>query len=112
MWQRTASARHTLYEVPFELLLSPDEWKAVSGEPAATPELVTGRMDLAFDEGDGWVIVDYKTDVADARLLKARIVEYRKQVDVYAACWERLAGARVKEKRIVFTAAPDSSLRW
>ena len=105
LWQRAANAQRVLYEVPFELLLSPDEWKAVSGEVSTASELVSGRIDLAFDEGDGWVIVDYKTDVADARALKARTVQYRKQVDVYAACWERITGGKVKERLIVFTTA-------
>jgi ATP-dependent helicase/nuclease subunit A len=102
---RAARSGQALYEVPFELKLSPEDWRLISGEASTTEEVVTGRIDLVFREADGWVIADYKTDVAAPKVLKARQTQYEKQVDIYARCWERLTGEKVKEKLVLFTAA-------
>jgi ATP-dependent helicase/nuclease subunit A len=112
LWQRAPAAR-VLYEIPFELQVNAEEWTRLSGAGnAALPELLIGRIDLAFEEADGWVIADYKTDVADAKVLKSRTEQYRRQVDVYAACWTRITGARVKERRLVFTAPGAEDVVW
>jgi ATP-dependent helicase/nuclease subunit A len=42
--------------------------------------LVEGVVDAAFEEPDGWTVVDFKTDVE----LTGRLEEYRRQVDLYA----------------------------
>jgi ATP-dependent exoDNAse (exonuclease V) beta subunit len=44
--------------------------------------LLEGVVDLAFLDGDTWVIVDFKTD----RDLEARLPHYTRQVSHYAAC--------------------------
>jgi ATP-dependent exoDNAse (exonuclease V) beta subunit len=41
--------------------------------------LVEGQVDLAFEEDDGWVVVDFKTD-AD---LRSELDAYRRQVTIY-----------------------------
>jgi ATP-dependent exoDNAse (exonuclease V) beta subunit len=109
LWQRARAAPRLLLEVPFELQLAAQEWQALSGDvDTGLPEVLSGRIDLAFQEADGWVIADYKTDVAEPRVLRARAETYRKQVDLYAACWQRLVNNTVKERRLVFT-APDTA---
>jgi ATP-dependent exoDNAse (exonuclease V) beta subunit len=50
------------------------------GGPAG--ELIEGVVDLAFREGDEWVIVDFKTD---RELSADGIDRYRRQVSLYAA---------------------------
>jgi ATP-dependent exoDNAse (exonuclease V) beta subunit len=55
--------------------------------PEATEDLVRvleGVIDLAFREGDGWVV--------------------GRQVDLYARAWERLTGEPVKERVLFYTA--------
>jgi ATP-dependent exoDNAse (exonuclease V) beta subunit len=42
--------------------------------------LVEGVVDAAFDDADGWTVVDFKTDAE----LSGRLPEYRRQVDLYA----------------------------
>jgi ATP-dependent exoDNAse (exonuclease V) beta subunit len=42
--------------------------------------VVDGVIDLAFPEGDGWVVVDFKTD----RELERDLDAYRRQVALYA----------------------------
>jgi ATP-dependent helicase/nuclease subunit A len=113
LWQRAGTAQRVLFEVPFELVVSAQDWQSLSGENAAgLPEILSGRIDLAFLEQDGWVIADYKTDVAEPAVLHARIAHYRKQVDIYAACWHRLCGTRVKERQLVFTAPGADNVIW
>ncbi len=113
LWERARTAQHVLYEVPFELAVSDQEWQSWSEEVSSgLPEVLSGRIDLAFLEKDGWVIADYKTDVAEPNVLRARTEHYRKQVDIYAACWHRLTGTPVKERRLVFTAAGHHDVIW
>lgn len=50
--------------------------------------LVEGVVDLAFREGDAWVVVDFKTD----RELEAAFDVYRRQVQLYADMVARAAG--------------------
>jgi ATP-dependent helicase/nuclease subunit A len=65
-----------------------------------------GRIDLVFVEGDGVVVVDYKTDQvgdgsADALTLKA--AAHSGQGAVYAVAVERATGLRVREVVWVFS---------
>ena len=41
---------------------------------------VEGQFDLAFEDGDGWTVVDFKTDAE----LDASLDGYRRQVALYA----------------------------
>lgn len=60
--------------------------------------LVQGIIDVWFEEEDGLVVLDYKTDrVQSGKELKDR---YRVQLDYYAQALERLTGKKVKEKII------------
>ena len=55
-------------------------------------ELVDGQADLAFDDGDRWVVVDFKTDID---LAGAESV-YRLQVALYADALSRAYGRPVE----------------
>ena len=63
--------------------------------------LIQGIIDLYFEEDDGIVLVDYKTDKVNAyngeEILKER---YYKQLDLYKDALERMTGKKVKEKII------------
>ena len=50
--------------------------------------LVEGVVDLAFRDGDAWVVVDFKTD----RELEAALDVYRRQVQLYADMVGRATG--------------------
>jgi ATP-dependent helicase/nuclease subunit A len=50
--------------------------------------LVEGIVDLAFEDGDGWTVVDYKTD----RELEGAEGRYRRQVAFYAHAVARASG--------------------
>ena len=68
------------------------EWAFNLRAPKRT--LVQGVIDLCFREGDGWVLIDYKTDQASPAELTER---YAAQVRWYAAALESITGSPVKE---------------
>lgn len=53
--------------------------------------LVEGVLDLAFEDADGWTVVDFKTDVEIA----AGLARYRRQVGLYASVVARATGRNV-----------------
>ena len=103
LWRRAERADMRQPEVPFAV-----ERRAENG---GIPRLVEGVIDLAFREADGWVIVDYKTDVGDDPDFPRRRRAYRRQVDLYAECWEQVTGEPVKEKALLFTTM-EKEERW
>ena len=60
--------------------------------------LIQGIIDVYFEEEDGLVVADYKTDKVERpdELVK----KYEKQLDYYARALEQMTGKRVKEKII------------
>jgi len=50
--------------------------------------LVEGHVDLAFDAGDAFVVIDFKTD----RELEGALERYRAQVQIYAQAISRATG--------------------
>lgn len=54
--------------------------------------VVEGVVDLAFREGDAWVVVDFKTD----QELEAGLDVYRRQVQIYADMVARATGEPVR----------------
>jgi ATP-dependent helicase/nuclease subunit A len=93
LWQRASSSRQCSTELPF-VVLDP-------GDGA----LVRGVIDLAFEESDGWVIVDYKTDRATGQQLEKLAETYRTQVTVYRTAWAQILQQPVKEVGLYFTHA-------
>ena len=62
---------------------------------------VEGIADLAFEEDDGWVVMDYKTDRLDGR--KDELIRtYTPQVEAYTAALAA-AGMKVKEAGLWFS---------
>ena len=60
--------------------------------------LVQGIIDVYFEEDDGLVVLDYKTDrVQNAQEL---VDKYHAQLDYYAQALEQLTEKRVKQKII------------
>ena len=55
--------------------------------------LVEGVVDLAFEEGGAWTVVDYKTD---REIAAAGEEHYRRQVALYAAAIARATGASAR----------------
>ena len=60
--------------------------------------MLRGVIDLYFEEDDGLVILDYKTDFVDENNKKEIIHKYKKQIEIYADVLSKLTGKKVKEK--------------
>ena len=57
--------------------------------------IVQGMIDCAFREGDGWILLDYKTDHIEDE--NAFVEEYRPQLEWYAVALRELTGKPVRE---------------
>ena len=95
IWQRAMQSRKRLTEVPFAL------WR----EEEAGPVLLRGVIDLVFQEDDGWVLVDYKTDRVQGKRLESLAARYAAQVRLYAEAWRSCTGETVKETGLYFLPA-------
>lgn len=62
--------------------------------------LVQGIIDAFFEEPDGLVLVDYKTDRVQKGQEEELVDKYRKQLWYYARVLERVRGKKVKEVHI------------
>lgn len=90
LWQRCMRSKRRYFEFTF---------MAARGEGM----LLRGVIDLAFEEKDGWVIADFKTDRCETRQEEsALLTRYKPQVKGYADEWERLTGGSVKETGLYF----------
>lgn len=68
--------------------------------------VIQGIADCVFAEGDGFVLVDYKTSKESAGRLAAR---YKPQLDIYAEAIENIYGIPVKEK-IIYSLGTDTQV--
>jgi ATP-dependent helicase/nuclease subunit A len=86
IWKKAGTAKQALREVPYTYLkkLKP-----------RGPVLESGVIDLAFEEEDGWVIVDYKTGGKD-------LEKYRPQLEAYREAWEKMGCGTIKEIGILW----------
>lgn len=85
-------------EKPFIIGVNPAEIFPTKNIPKDSDGIVMvqGIIDLYFEEEDGLVLVDYKTDrTSDPNVLKMR---YQKQLDLYGRALEMSTGKKVKEK--------------
>lgn len=62
--------------------------------------LVQGIIDVFFEEDDGLVLMDYKTDVIRSRKEEELVEKYRVQLEYYQRAIEQITGKKVKEKII------------
>ena len=94
--QACAKQNRLFKEQPFVLGVSAtDLWKE---EEEGELVLVQGIIDVYFEEENGLVVLDYKTDrVRESRELVER---YHGQLDYYARALEQATGKTVKEKII------------
>ena len=89
LWTRALAAKQRLVEVPFALPVD----RAEAGlSPAAGTTVLQGVIDLVFEEEDGWVLIDYKSDTVTAENRRALETFYAPQIALYRRYWEKLTG--------------------
>jgi len=93
-----ASKKNLLWkEQPFVYGISADRLsKEGKIFPAEETVLIQGIVDVFFEEEDGLVVADYKTDVIGAP--QELVDRYRVQLEYYQEALEHLTGKKVKEK--------------
>ena len=98
--QRASKKGMCHMEQPFVLgLMARDVYPEQDSEETI---LVQGIIDLYFEEEDGLVVLDYKTDrISEPEELKGR---YQTQLRYYSEALERITGKKVKE-RIIYSFA-------
>lgn len=95
-WQRAINSQYRLTEVPFQLLLD-------KKDKMEKPVVLRGVIDLVFKENDGWVLIDYKTDLVGKDNLEDLVRRYTPQVRIYADAWKRCTGESIKSIGLYFT---------
>ena len=65
-------------------------------EPEGDFALVQGIIDVYFEEEDGLVVLDYKTD--KVYKIEELVEKYHAQLDYYGRALEQITGKKVKEK--------------
>jgi ATP-dependent helicase/nuclease subunit A len=82
-------------------------WRELPVSAAIGDILIEGYVDLVFDAGDGFVIVDFKTD-RDADV-SAAARRYELQLGAYAVALEEATGRHVAETWVVMAAGGEES---
>ncbi len=99
LWRRANQAKRVFRELPFTMAAT-----TADGLPA----LVRGVIDLAFEEADGWVVADYKTDKIRGTDLQLLAGHHRGQLETYAEALMRISpDVNVKELGIYFLRAGE-----
>ncbi|MDQ6892120.1 MAG: UvrD-helicase domain-containing protein [Acidobacteriota bacterium] len=89
LWKRALASKNCLVEVPFSLSVPSSDLGFAGDTPPET--LLSGAIDLVFEESDGWTLVDYKSDTV-AGNLDALVVFYKPQIEHYRRVWSDLTG--------------------
>lgn len=96
--KRMLAGREVLRELPFTLGLPARDIYPGLGPGSGEMVLVQGVVDCLVDEGDGFLLIDYKTDRFSAEQLEQAEQRYRGQLSIYARAVENILGKRVREK--------------
>ncbi|HTO77106.1 MAG TPA: UvrD-helicase domain-containing protein [Thermoanaerobaculia bacterium] len=88
LWKRALAAKRRLVEVPFALVV-PSAELGLPDPPRET--LLTGAIDLLFEDAAGWTLVDYKSDRI-AGNLDDLARWYAPQIRHYRRYWSKLTG--------------------
>ena len=94
VWKRAQSSQRCYSELPFDTTISTENGNL---------QLIRGVIDLIFEEADGWVITDYKTDDITEDQVNSAIKYYESQLETYAKFWTEITGNPVHELGLYLT---------
>ncbi|WZL72191.1 helicase-exonuclease AddAB subunit AddA [Clostridiaceae bacterium 35-E11] len=94
--QRIIKAKKVFREVPFNFVKKACEI-TLGLEDCEESLLVQGVIDCYFEEEDGFVLVDYKTDYAGLGNKEEIVNKYRVQIELYKEALEKITRKTVKE---------------
>ena len=94
-------------EQPFVMGLTAEE--AGLSKEITDRILIQGIIDVYFEEEDGLVLLDYKTDYVRYGMEQTLVDRYRVQLEQYARALEQLTGMKVREQ-IIYSFALDKHI--
>ena len=97
--KRMLAAKELRREFKFSILIPAGELLAGAGDDEL---LLQGVVDCLFDEGDGLVIVDFKSDNVTGFTQQAAVKRYAPQLAAYAKAMEKIFERPVVEKLLYF----------
>jgi ATP-dependent helicase/nuclease subunit A len=101
--KRVLTARKVKREVPFSYGLPATEaYPEVQGETGGETVLVQGVIDCLFEEENGWVLLDYKTDSLSGRSVKDAADKYALQIGLYRRAVEHILNRPVTGAYLYF----------
>ena len=92
LWLRAQQSERRLIEVPFQVLQ-----ERMTDPGTIMPTILRGTVDLIFKENDGWILVDYKTDIVTAGTLQRVVEKYAPQLRIYSESWKECTDEAVIE---------------
>jgi ATP-dependent helicase/nuclease subunit A len=95
--ERLRQAERIYQELPFSFTLEANTLYQ-NIESSEETILVQGVIDILFEENDGLILLDYKTDYVRENTIEELINTYRIQLDLYSQAVEKILQQRVKEK--------------
>ncbi len=99
--KRMLSSSSISREIPFNIEISCEDINKASGDLLrGETVLLQGVIDCYFEEYDGIVLIDFKTDQVRDGYEDAAKERYKLQMDYYTKALERLTGMIVREKCI------------
>ncbi|OOV53186.1 hypothetical protein B1A67_13780, partial [Clostridium botulinum D/C] len=98
--KRFLKAKEVEREVPFHIQLKSTEiFEGLSKDIYSDEHImIQGIIDCYFEEEDGIVLVDYKSDYFKDGEEQSIIKKYKAQIEYYARAIEELTNKKVKEK--------------
>lgn len=107
--QRLRSAADIKREWPFVMGIAPNRYEPSLDCETTSDDalLVRGIIDCVFDAGDGWEILDYKTDAVRGDALAARAALYRGQLRIYREAFEASHATKVRRCWLAFLSARE-----
>ncbi|MEG0481330.1 MAG: PD-(D/E)XK nuclease family protein, partial [Clostridium sp.] len=95
--QRMLNSNNIMREAPFHVKIPVSDIYSEHSNVNETID-IQGIIDCFFEEEDGLVVVDYKTDYVTEDNISSIKEKYKVQIDLYARALEMQTGKRVKEK--------------
>lgn len=103
LYARMCAASQVWREIPFTYGLPADEvYPETAGGKSGELVIIQGVVDCLFEESDGLVLIDYKTDALKGEPAEAVAEKHRFQVGKYRDCIERIARRPVCEAYVYF----------
>ncbi len=104
LWRRAKAAKRRIHELPLRTVRANMELFGEDSivDSTAKTLYLKGIIDFLFEEEDGWVVVDFKTDVYEEGQQAAFVGFYKPQVRAYVGELERAFGMKVKEAGLYF----------